>query len=244
VSRCVAPGAGDGDLSEADRRFVLSTFAEPRGFYGAGRAAQLSGVPERTIYYWARTKTLVPDHGADHPMAWSYRDLVFLRLVAFLRRRRVDLPDAANVARRYRRDFSRGKFGTIDTSISAAQGGYAYGDTMPVDELSGQQAFEIMADISSHFDLLAPLDDGKAKGKLVEMRGPNLLRPSERTSISPWIMSGEPVVRNSRITTATLLALRDRRRLNPQQITELYPTLTRVDVEDAIEMERDLRSAA
>ena len=226
-------------LDEADRRLILSAFAEPRGFYGAKRASELSGVPERTVYFWAITGTLVPDHSDNRPKAWSYRDLIFLRLIAFLRRHRVDLRDASALVARYRAEFASG--GDVDTSISAAQGGYAFGDTMAVDALTGQQAFETMVSVCGHFDLLVSLDD---RASAVHLKGPNLLRPSKRTSISPWVMSGEPVVLNSRITTATLLALHERRGLAPREIVDLYPTLSEKDVDDAIEMERDLRPAA
>jgi uncharacterized protein (DUF433 family) len=196
-------------------------------------------VPERTVYFWAGTGTLVPDHADDRPKAWSYRDLVFLRLIAFLRQHRVDLQDAAAVVTRYRTEFAAGE--NIDTSLSAAQGGYAYGDTMPIDELTGQQAFDTMADVCGHFDLLAPLDN---RGVVAHLKGPNLVRPSRSTSISPWVMSGEPVVVNSRITTATLFALHERRGLAPRDIVGLYPTLSESEVNDAIEMERELRPAA
>ncbi|HEY2299779.1 MAG TPA: DUF433 domain-containing protein [Jatrophihabitans sp.] len=232
-------------LTTVDRRLVLAALATARGNYSATRASQLSGVPERTIYYWATHDVLVPDHMDGRPRSWSYRDLVLLRLVAFLRQHRVDLGDAAALARRFRRDFAGPDADQIETNISAAEGGYAIGPTMDFDELSGQGAFEVMAEIAGHFDLMAPIDIRPGR-KLHEthLRGVNLVRPSRRTTMSPWVMSGEPVVSNSRISTATLHALHMNRGLGSRDLVELYPSLAVSDVDDAIEMERNLRVAA
>ncbi|MDP9093437.1 MAG: DUF433 domain-containing protein [Actinomycetota bacterium] len=232
-------------LGEVDRRLVLAALAGPRGFYSATRASQLSGIPERTVYYWANHDVLVPDHMNARPKSWSYRDLVLLRLIAFLRQHRVDLGEAAQLARRFRRDFGGSNAHLSETKVSAAEGGYAVGPSMDVNELSGQPAFEIMVDIAGHFDLMAPIDvrsDGVSRD--VHVHGVNLVHPSPRTAISPWVMSGEPVVTNSRISTGTLLALHENRGMASVDLVELYPSLTVLDVDDALEMERKLRVAA
>ena len=230
----------DAALDAADRRLILNAFREPRGFYSAHRAAQLSGVPERTVYHWATEGVVVPDHGDDSPKAWSYRDLVYLRLIAFLRTHRVDLRAAADLVGHFRLDFENDRVDVV-THVAAAQGGYALGKSMEVDEITGQNAFDIMADIAGHFDLVAALDE---HAREVQLRGPNLLRPSGHTSISPWVMSGEPVVRDTRIATATLFALHEDRGLESSDIAALYPSLETGDVSDALAMESSLRAAA
>lgn len=52
----------------------------PRGRYSAQRASHIAGIPERTIYHWASERLVVPDFNESFPKAWSYRDLVMLRL--------------------------------------------------------------------------------------------------------------------------------------------------------------------
>ena len=229
--------AAKSGLTHAERQLVLAALAEPRGRYSATRASQLSGVPERTVYHWANTLVLTPDFGDERPKSWSYRDLVLLRLIVFLRSHKVELRFASELAARYRTEFGSDARERIETRVSSAQGGYAVGPEMAIDALTGQRAFEVMAQVSGHFDLMVALEDRSA---VMEIKGPSLVRPSARTAISPWVMSGEPVVRNSRITTATIFALHERRGLGSEDIAGLYPTLTAADVDDAISMERNL----
>jgi uncharacterized protein (DUF433 family) len=90
------------------------------------------------------------------------------------------------------------------------------------------------------FDLLVPLAPTSPR----RVWGLNLVRPSRRTAISPWVLSGEPVVRGSRIPTATLYALATARRLRPADIVDLYPVLDEEAVDDALGLETRLRAAA
>jgi hypothetical protein len=71
----------------------------PRGRYEASRAAHLSGIPERTIYDWSQGGALVADFHRASPMRWSYRDLVYLRLLARLRAHKMPRDKAAQRVR-------------------------------------------------------------------------------------------------------------------------------------------------
>lgn len=120
--------------------------------------------------------------------------------------------------------------------------GFAFGDTFEVDALTGQAVFATMVQTVQTFDLLDPLDTaqlGRAR-----LWGPNLVRPSENTSISPWIMRGEPCIRGSRLATAPLYALRANRRLAAREIAELYPGVAVERIEEALALEGRLRAAA
>ena len=61
-------------LTAEQQHLVLFAFRHPRGRYTTERAGQLSGVPARTLYDWAKEGVLAPDY-PGRPMAWSYRDL-------------------------------------------------------------------------------------------------------------------------------------------------------------------------
>jgi uncharacterized protein (DUF433 family)/DNA-binding transcriptional MerR regulator len=226
-------------LSPAERHDLLHALRGPRGRYIAARAAQLSGVPERTVYHWATQKILVPDFASQRPKNWSYRDLVYLRLLVFLRSHGVDLDEAAALTSRLKDEFSD-PTRNVDTVVSSAAGGFALGPGMVEDQLTGQRAFDTMAAYVGTFDLLAPLESRSPR----QVWGPNLVRPSRRTAISPWVLSGEPVVRDSRIPTATLYALATARGLRPTDIAELYPVLDEEAVDDALGLETRLRAAA
>src|SRR5687768_10711416 len=58
--------AGEG-LSAVEREDLLHALRVPRGRYNAERTAQLSGVPERTVYHWATSGVLVPDFADSAP---------------------------------------------------------------------------------------------------------------------------------------------------------------------------------
>lgn len=227
-------------LSEEERTLLRDALRVPRGQYNAERAAQLSGVPSRTVYHWAKTGSLVPDYD-DSPKAWSYRDLVFLRLTAWLRTRNVPLPLTVSLVSGWREEFEAAK-GPDVTTISSDGVGLGVGTGFEVDVLSGQSVFTTMVHNVETFDLLAPLDvAGLGRGRLW---GPNLVRPSRSTSMSPWIMRGEPCLTGSRIATGPLYALATTRRLSVDQIARLYPGVSGPDVEDALALEDKLRNAA
>lgn len=88
-----------------------------------------------------------------------------------------------------------------------------------VDRLAGQQVLNGMARFLAAFDLLEPVAELGSK----RLWGPDLLTPSHLTVISPWVMGGEPVVRSTRISTASLHALRYERGLETARIVALYP---------------------
>lgn len=73
------------ERSSNERTMIAYALRHPRGRYNADRTSQLSGVPKSTVYDWRRDGILVPDFTAANPSMWSYRDLVLLRLLAWLR---------------------------------------------------------------------------------------------------------------------------------------------------------------
>jgi uncharacterized protein (DUF433 family) len=226
-------------LTMEERAALRDALRVPRGRYGADRAGQLSGVPTRTVYHWAQTGTLVPDYD-ESPKAWSYRDLVYLRLTAWLRTTRLPLPVVVDTVQEWREFF--GRQDDRETVVSTDGVGIALGDGFDVDKLTGQQVFATMVDTVATFDLLAPFEaDGLGQSQLW---GPNLVRPSQHTSISPWILRGEPVIRGSRLSTGAIYALRTRRRLEIDDIVDLYPGLEPQAVTDALQLETKLRLVA
>src|SRR5207245_660350 len=77
--------------------------------------------------------------------------------------------------------------------------------------------------------------------------GPHLFEPRPTLRIIPGKLSGEPHVVDTRIPTKMLASLRTRG-LEIEAIIDLYPRLTRQNVEEAIalevQLERNLRAAA
>jgi uncharacterized protein (DUF433 family)/DNA-binding transcriptional MerR regulator len=221
-------------LSADERAGVEHAFRYPRGRYNAARAAQLSGIPQRTVYDWADEGIVVPDFAAAHPKRWSYRDLVYLRLAGWLRAKGTSRAIvAAHVADLRARLADPG----VDIATVRSNGSVVVIGDEPYDRHSGQQVFRALVSFLDVFDMLEPVDD---LGR-VRLWGPNLVHPSPHTYISPWVLGGEPCVEGSRVPTSTLLALRTERGLDTASIVRLYPSLDPAAVDDAIELESRLR---
>jgi uncharacterized protein (DUF433 family)/DNA-binding transcriptional MerR regulator len=220
-----------------DRRLVLAALRHPRGRYTAERAGQLSGVPARTLYDWAQDGVLVPDYAGTRPKAWSYRDLAFARLLAWLRQEGMDRPSAAEQINHIR-TLLEDPASEIDEVHT--DGHVALFDAETTDQVTGAQVFAFMSGLLPTFHLLEPIEElGRRK-----LWGPDLVEPTHHSAISPWAMGGDPCVRSTRIPTAGLYALRTERGLDSDRIAALYPGLTTEQVDDAIDLETRLRHAA
>lgn len=221
--------------SETQRQELLNAMRHPRGRYSADRASQLSGVPMSTIYDWQRNDIYVPDFGGASPMAWSYRDLVYLRLLAWLRQLKMPRPVAAERVTDVKQYVATGH----ELRMIRATSDSVVFDDETTDRKTGVNLlpFDDFTGLLSVFDLLDPVEElGKHP-----LWGPDLVTPSAHTYISPWVLGGDPCVENTRIPTATILALHEERGLSTPQIVELYPGLKPDAAEDAYELEKRLR---
>lgn len=206
----------------------------PRGRYPADRAAHLSGVPRSTVYEWAREAVLVPDYSHATPKLWSYRDLVFLRLLARMRHSGIARVHAAEALKQLRALLAQP--GSDITWVRIGNGLFVGDDTH--DLITKQQAFEQVLSITKPFNLLEPIEGVNDH----PIWGPDLVEPSAHTYISPHVMGGEPCVDSTRIPSATVLALVDSRGLTSAKIVRLYPQLTSEGIKDAVELERRMRT--
>jgi uncharacterized protein (DUF433 family) len=222
-------------LTDEERTVIMRALKHPRGRYDAERAGQLSGIPARTLYDWATSGTLVPDWVNARPRGWSYRDVVFARLLGWLRSKHMDRATAADRVLAARSKLARSR---INPSVRSDGTIFLFGDEK-VDQFTGQQAFDGLAELLDVFELTEPVEGVSLRA----LRAPNLVHPSTFAFISPWVAGGEPCVVQSRVPTVTLYALRSDRGLQPDAIQRLYPHLSLEAIEDALELEDGLRAA-
>ncbi len=232
-----APVVYSRKLTDEESGVIWGSLARPIGRYDSERASQLSGIPRRTVNYWSQHELLVPDDQADR--RWSYRDLVFLRVFAWLRTKRMSPEEAARRVRALKRAHY-----TESTRITRvrSQGKELLLGDESIDRISGEMVFTEVAGFFSELSLEAVTGAADLHGGRYE--GPDLLRPRPRITIRPAVLSGEPCIRGTRIATNALYTLSKERGLVPAQIVRLYPGTTQSDVAQAIELEASLRPAA
>ena len=228
-------------LTDNDRQLVLSALRSPRGHYRCERASQLSGIPARTLRDWRQSQILVPDWHDLRPCGWSYRDIVFARLLAWLRGKNMGRGDAAAHVGTLREVLAASEIDptvAADPSVRSDGKVFLIGDEQG-DRATGQQVFDALVTFLDVFELAEPIE-GVSRGNLW---GPSLVRPSEHTYISPNVIAGEPCIINSRIPTGSIHALHTERGLSVDGIRGLYPQLEKSGIEDAIWLEGRLRGA-
>ena len=208
------------------------------GCYEARRAAALSGVPQSTVYDWARKGVVVPSISPEREKLWSYADLMALRIVSWLRHPKGPDGDQrpASAMREVRSALHRldelgmdlwdGRAGRSPLFVDRAGEIIIVRDDEAV-EASGQAVF------SQFLDLLAPFE-GSDGG-----RGPDLRRPREHLRIVPGKCAGEPHLEGSRLTTPTIAALAARG-YGIDDLARLYPDESPTSIAEAIDLETSL----
>lgn len=227
------------ELTDEEHAAIAYAFRHPRGRYSAERAAQLSGLPKSTVYDWQRKGVLVPDYPKPRSMYWSYRDLVFLRMLGWLRSQGIARPAASELIGRVRAELATP---ASDVDRIRTDGRVVLIGSDQYDKLTGQGVLPSIDSLLSVFQILEPIDEPGIGNR--RLWGPDLVHPSELTYISPWIMGGEPCIIDSRVPTSSLLALQDERGLDTADIIELYPGLSAKAIDDGVTLERRLRAPA
>lgn len=209
----------------------MQSLRTARGRYPADRAAQLSGVPKSTVYDWQRNEIYVPDFGQGSPMAWSYRDLVYLRVLAWLRQQKMPRPIASRHVADLKAHVAAGN--AVEEIWADSRHMGVRGDGADRFDAPGV----LFPDFLASFDILDAVEEfGRDR-----LWGPDLVAPTDLTYISPWVLGGDPCVDGTRIQTASVFTLRTERGLSTDDVLSLYPDLDRDRVDDAYGLERRLR---
>jgi uncharacterized protein (DUF433 family) len=212
------------------------TIDPERGIYHARRAAALAGIPLRTLHHWAHTGTFRPSVSPDpRDYLWSWGDLLALRAIDWLRQRKEDpaLPHAslddirAALAELEKDGLPRHKV----RELAIAPDG-----TLFFHDADGQA---VRADAGRQEAMPGALNLVSAYND----RGPDLLQPRPLLRILPGKLHGEPHVVHTRIPTAALFELH-REGYTSEQIQRMYPDVSIEALNQAIELEQALGSAA
>jgi uncharacterized protein (DUF433 family)/DNA-binding transcriptional MerR regulator len=211
----------------------LNILAAGDGCYEAARASALAGVPRSTLYLWARNGLVTPSVSPVQEKLWSYRDLLVLRAVSWLRRAKSEVPPSP--MSQIRQALSLAADLGVDPWAERASG-ILVDRTGEVFLRADDRVLNMRGQptVIGHetLDLLNPF--GGADG----LHGPHLVTPRPHLRIAPATLSGEPHVAHTRIATRTLAALAQDG-YTPAQIARMYEILPG-EVEEALDLERAL----
>lgn len=206
------------------------------GCYEASRAAALSGVPERTVYWWATQGIVVPSVSPTREKLWSYGDLLTLRLVDWLRQPKDSDDAGAGIARSSMRE--------IRTMLASA------GDSLWRVDTTGLERPTILVDVHGRIFFDEPTRTVDGQGTMEGLLdlfapfadAPDLRQPRPHLRIVPGKVAGEPHLMHSRLMTRTVAALADRG-FSAAEIAEMYPDESPAALREAVDLEHQLAPA-
>lgn len=192
----------------------------------------LTGASQGQLRRWARDGLLVPEEHEHRPMLYSFRDLVALRIIMFLRSEtslqrvrkaltNLDVMDLTEHPSAY-------TFATDGRSIGVVD--EANGTVVDLVRSPGQTADLGLAQAFARFSTKS--------GKMVN----DFLAPRPRLSINPRRMGGWPTIVGTRITYDAIADLVDNRTIFAADVPNLYP-ITSEDVSDALSFASEVAAA-
>lgn len=199
--------------------------------YSTQLAAALTGATESQLRYWrlardGKEPLLAPEYGSRPAVAYSYRDIVALRMFTRLRER-VSLQKIRRAVS-YLEQHLPGEH-LSEQQLAAVPGGRSIvwisneGDYFDVVERPGQSGIKVIMDeIFREFRT--------ERGQDV----PDLSRPAAGLTIDPEVRGGIPVAEGTRVTYNTLAGL-TRDGLSVAQVRDLYPWVSSESVAGAAE---------
>jgi uncharacterized protein (DUF433 family)/DNA-binding transcriptional MerR regulator len=202
--------------------------------YSTQVTAALTGATVSQLRYWrlprdGKEPLLAPEYGSRPSAAYSYRDIVALRVFTRLRER-VSLQKIRKAVSYLERHLP-GKH-LSEQQLAAVPGGRSIvwisedGDYFDIVEHAGQAGISVVMD---------EIFRGFRTDRGQEV--PDLTRPASGLTIDPEVRGGIPVAEGTRVTYNTLAGL-TRDGLSVDQIRELYPWVSPESVAGASEFAR------
>jgi uncharacterized protein (DUF433 family) len=226
-------------LAEAQK---IRPTIETQGFYATSQVSRLTRIPISTLYEWRRRGIIRPslefvECGMVADEGYSYSDMTLIRIIKALRDKHLDFDSAAKAIRHLYERLGPPDRGWANEKVYLV-GNHIYVDRPDPWQITdatemGQKVMEILFG-----DLFEELREGDEEASII-------VPPQFRkyVQVKPNIMGGEPVVRDTRIPTATLVALLANHDIN--ELKRLYKRIPAEKIEKAIEYERYLdRQAA
>lgn len=185
--------------------------------------AALTGTSVSQLQRWRSNGLAVPEISARNPATYSFRDLVAIRTIAFMRKDislqkirkafiNLDVLDFTEHPSAYR-------FGTDGKTIGVED---ELKQVVDLVKNPGQLNFFSMAEVFSSFT--------NASGAEVV----NFTRPRKHLQVDPRRMGGWPTIEGTRVTYDTVAGLVDDVTITPDDVEYYFPTVNGEAARDAI----------
>jgi len=192
----------------------------------------LSGASRSQLAHWRRSGLLQPEVNASRPIQYSFRDIVALRSVVYLRRQ--------TSLQRVRKAFS-----TLERmDLTEHQSAYSLvtdGDTIAV--MRNDEAVDLVR--SPGQIVLAPLVDiFRAFDNQRGTRVPDLVNPRPLIQVREARLGGWPTIAGTRLAYDEVALLVADGSVSYERVSDFYPGVSPEAVRDAVEFARQVREAA
>jgi uncharacterized protein (DUF433 family) len=211
---------------------------EYQGFYTAAHVSRLTGIPSSTLYLWRERGIIRPslqmmDHDKVTAEGYSYSDLTLIRILKALRDKNLDFKAAGDALRHLYARLGPPSKGWAQERVYVVEG-RIYADRPDEWEVTdatglGQKVAEVM--FGDLFEELRDLEEGASLIVPTEFR--------KDIQIDPKVMGGEPVIRGTRLPTATVVTMLGKYK-SLTKLAQLYKPIPRRKLEQAIEYEKRL----
>ena len=214
--------------------------SEWQGFYSTSQVSRLARIPRSTLYDWKARNILKPSVRimSGHEVVdegYSYADLTILRLSRAILDKKLNMRSVCIALRHLIDRFGHPNRGWSGVHVYIANN-HVYAEKLDQWDVTaadkgGQKVetrlfddvFDILRDMDKDGDILLP------KGF------------SQCITIKPGVMSGDPVIKNTRIPTV-IIGRKFHQGTSIDRLVDLYQPVTRQCIEKAIEYEEYLNS--
>jgi uncharacterized protein (DUF433 family)/DNA-binding transcriptional MerR regulator len=200
------------------------------GHYSAAEVGRLAGVSPQRVGSWARYG-IIPSI-SQKPRVYSYADAGEAVLVRYLLAQSFPTAKVRQIVENLRKDYGQWPLATAplqhDGRLAVIQ--------------EGNDVFIDAADSGDQHVIAKTLIDLKAVREALSHGGwVSYLRPRDHIEVDPERLSGQPVVRDTRVLTATVADLA--RRPAGMSLLKGDYDLTDAEIEDAVAYEADVAEA-
>lgn len=226
----------DSGILKVDERKAVTAMSYPMNL-----TSVLTGATPSQLQRWRTTGLVVPEVQPFRPPLYSFRDLMLLRSIVFLR--------AHTSSQKIHRAFNNLR--TVKDDLGNAIFAFEHpsefhfgvdGDTIYLGTASGE-AIDILKRVGqptifSFEDMLAAFSNFK------QAPVPELARPSEHLELRPTRMSGWPTISNTRVPYDLIARLVDNKTVFPDDVPDYYPTVSAEAARDAVEFNARVEAVA